>query len=466
MTERVADARAGMPGRTGETGGGTAGRPGCARQAVTALEEHADERTSMVLEAVVCRENMQRAWQRVRRNRGAAGVDGLTIDQTAERLRTEWLRIREELLAGCYQPQPVRRVDIPKPGGGVRTLGIPTVTDRLIQQAIAQVLQPHFDPTFSEASFGYRPGRSARDAVERARGHIAAGHRWMVDMDLAQFFDRVNHDVLMARLARRIGDKRLLGLIRRYLQAGLMAGGLVSPRREGTPQGGPLSPLLSNILLDDLDRELERRGHAFVRYADDCSIFVQSERAGQRVLDSVGRFVERRLRLQVNRAKSAVDRPWKRSFLGYTVTWHRQPRLKVAPKSVQRLRGKIKALMRAGRGRRLDRVCADLHRVLVGWLHYFSLAEVRSTFEQLDGWLRRRLRAVLWRQWKRPDTRRRRLIERGLDADRAWKSAVNGRGPWWNAGASHMHQAIPTRYLRSLGLVNLVEEHRRLQRAS
>ena len=466
MTERVADAWAGMPGRTGETGGGTAGRPGCARQAVTALEEPADERPLMVLEAVVCRENMQRAWRRVRSNRGAAGVDGLTIDRTAERLRTEWPRIREELLAGCYQPQPVRRVDIPKPGGGVRTLGIPTVTDRLIQQAIAQVLQPHFDPTFSEASFGYRPGRSARDAVERARDHIAAGHRWMVDMDLAQFFDRVNHDVLMARLARRIGDKRLLGLIRRYLQAGLMAGGLVSPRREGTPQGGPLSPLLSNILLDDLDRELERRGHAFVRYADDCSIFVQSERAGQRVLDSVGRFVEKRLRLQVNRAKSAVDRPWKRSFLGYTVTWHRQPRLKVAPKSVQRLRGKIKALMRAGRGRRLDRVCADLHRVLIGWLNYFSLAEVRSTFEQLDGWLRRRLRAVLWRQWKRPDTRRRRLIERGLDADRAWKSAVNGRGPWWNAGASHMHQALPTRHLRSLGLVSLVEEHRRLQRAS
>lgn len=466
MTERVADARAGMPGRTGETGGGTAGGPGCARQAVTALEAHADERPSMVLEAVVCRENLQRAWQRVRSNRGAAGVDGLTIEQTAERLRTEWPRIREELLAGCYRPQPVRRVDIPKPGGGVRTLGIPTVTDRLIQQAIAQVLQPHFDPTFSDASFGYRPGRSARDAVRRARDHIAAGHRWMVDLDLARFFDRVNHDVLMARLARRIEDRRLLGLIRRYLQAGLMAGGLVSPRREGTPQGGPLSPLLSNILLDDLDRELERRGHAFVRYADDCSIYVQSERAGQRVLDSVGRFVEKRLRLQVNRAKSAVDRPWKRSFLGYTVTRHRQPRLKVAPKSVQRLRGKIKTLMRAGRGRRLDRVCADLRRVLIGWLNYFSLAEVRSTFEQLDGWLRRRLRAVLWRQWTRPATRRRRLIERGLDADRAWKSAVNGRGPWWNAGASHMHQAIPTRYLRSLGLVSLVEEHRRLQRTS
>src|SRR6056297_1995647 len=288
----------------------------------------------MVLEAVVSRENMQRAWQRVRSNRGAAGVDGLAIDQTAERLRDDWPRIREDLLEGRYAPQPVRRVDIPKPGGGIRTLGIPTVTDRLIQQAIAQVLQPHFDPTFSASSFGYRPGRSAKDAVKRARDHIAAGYRWMVDMDLAKFFDRVNHDVLMARLARRIEDKRLLGLIRRYLQAGLMAEGLISPRRQGTPQGGPLSPLLSNILLDDLDKELERRGHAFVRYADDCSIFVRSERAGQRVLDSVGRFLEKRLRLQVNRAKSAVDRPWKRSFLGYTVTWHRQPRLKVAPKSV------------------------------------------------------------------------------------------------------------------------------------
>lgn len=418
--------------------------------------------TPTVLEAVVCRENMQRAWQRVRSNRGAAGVDGLSIDQTTAWLHTEWPRIREELIAGDYQPQPVRRVDIPKPGGGVRTLGIPTVTDRLIQQAIAQVLQPHFDPTFSASSFGYRPGRSAKDAVKRARSHIAAGHRWMVDMDLAQFFDRVNHDVLMARLARRIEDKRLLGLIRRYLQAGLMVGGLVSPRRQGTPQGGPLSPLLSNILLDDLDRELERRGHVFVRYADDCSIFVRSERAGRRVLASVGRFLEERLRLEVNQAKSAVARPWRRSFLGYTVTWHRQPRLKVAPHAVTRLRRKIKTMMRAARGRRLDRVCADLHRVLIGWLNYFSLAEVRSTFEVLDGWLRRRLRAVLWRQWKRPATRQRRLIERGLDVDRAWKSAVNGRGPWWNAGASHMHQAIPTRYLRSLGLVSLVEEHRSL----
>ena len=422
--------------------------------------------TPMVLEAVVCRENMQRAWQRVRSNRGAAGVDGLTIDQTAERLRDDWPRIRADLLAGRYQPQAVRRVDIPKPGGGVRMLGIPTVTDRLIQQAIAQVLQPHFDRTFSASSFGYRPGRSAKAAVKRARDHIAAGYRWMVDMDLAKFFDRVNHDVLMARLARRIEDKRLLGLIRRYLQAGLLAGGLVSPRREGTPQGGPLSPLLSNILLDDLDKELERRGHAFVRYADDCSIFVRSERAGERVLSSVGRFLEERLRLQVNQAKSAVARPWKRSFLGYTVTAHRQPRLKVAPHADLRFRQKIKAMLRAARGRRLDRVCADLRRVLIGWLNYFSLAEVRSTFEVLDGWLRRRLRAIIWRQWKRPATRRRRLIERGLDADRAWKSAVNGRGPWWNAGASHMNQAIPTRYLRSAGLVSLVEEHRTLSCAS
>ena len=420
----------------------------------------------MVLEAVVSRENMQRAWQRVRSNRGAAGVDGLAIDQTAERLRDDWPRIREDLLEGRYAPQPVRRVDIPKPGGGIRTLGIPTVTDRLIQQAIAQVLQPHFDPTFSASSFGYRPGRSAKDAVKRARDHIAAGYRWMVDMDLAKFFDRVNHDVLMARLARRIEDKRLLGLIRRYLQAGLMAEGLISPRRQGTPQGGPLSPLLSNILLDDLDKELERRGHAFVRYADDCSIFVRSERAGQRVLDSVGRFLEKRLRLQVNPAKSAVARPWKRSFLGYTVTTHRKPRLKVARQSVQRLRLKVKALMRQGRGRRLDQVCGELRVILTGWLNYFGLAEVRSTFEQLDGWLRRRLRAVLWRQWKRPATRRRRLIELGLDDARAWKSTVNGRGPWWNAGASHMNQAIPTRYLRSLGLVCLVEEHRRLPCAS
>ena len=381
MIEGVADQGAGKPTRNGTIGDGIADEPACVQQAITASEDVADERAPMCIEEVVRRENMQRAWQRVRSNKGAPGVDGLTIDASNAWLQIHWPRIREELLNGTYVPQPVRRSDIPKPnGGGTRTLGIPTVTDRLIQQAIHQIMCPHYDPTFSDASFGYRPGRSAQQAVQRARDHIASGKRWMVDMDLAQFFDRVNHDVLMARLARRIEDKRLLLLIRRYLQAGMMEGGAISQRSEGTPQGGPLSPLLSNILLDEMDKELERRGHRFVRYADDCSIFVQSERAGERVLDSLERFLQKRLRLQVNRDKSAVDRPWKRSFLGYTVTVHKKPRLKVAPKSVKRLREGLLVLFRQGRGRRLDRCCADLKPKLIGWLNYFRLADVKVTF--------------------------------------------------------------------------------------
>jgi len=419
----------------------------------------------VTMEEVLSRKNMLAAYQRVVGNQGAPGVDGVTVDELESLIRQRWEAIREALFSGTYVPSPVRKVEIPKPGGkGVRMLGIPTVLDRLIQQALLQVLQPMFDPTFSDHSFGFRPKRSAHQALDRAKEHIAAGHRWVVDMDLEKFFDRVNHDVLMSRLARRIKDKRILKLIRCYLQAGMMEGGVVSQRSEGTPQGGPLSPLLSNVLLDELDKELEQRGHRFVRYADDCNIYVRSRRAGERVLDSTERFLKKRLRLKVNREKSAVDRPWKRKFLGYTFTTHFQPKLKVAPESVKRLKGRLREMFRRGRGRSLRRVIGELRPVLVGWVSYYRKSEVRNVFEQLDQWIRRKLRAILWRQWKRNWTRAKEMIRRGLSHEQAWTSATNGRGPWWNAGAGHMNRAVPTRYLSQLGLVSLTQKRHQLAR--
>lgn len=419
-----------------------------------------------LMELAVGRENMMAAHARVVGNKGAAGIDAMSVTDLKPFLVEHWPRIREDLLADRYQPQAVRGVEIPKPGGGTRLLGIPTAVDRLIQQALHQVLMPLFDPGFSHHSYGFRPGRSAHDAVQAARAHVASGKRFVVDMDLEKFFDRVNHDVLMARLARRVADKRVLRLIRRYLQAGLMTGGITTARSEGTPQGGPLSPLLSNILLDDLDKELERRGHAFCRYADDCNIYVASRRAGERVLASVGRFLEERLQLTVNDAKSAVDRPWQRSFLGFSMTAHREPRLRVAPKSVDRFKGKLKDLLRRGRGRSIANTVKDLAPVVRGWIGYFRLAEAKGIFEALDGWMRRRLRCILWRQWKRPRARATRLMRRGLAEARAWASANNGRGPWWNAGASHMNDAFRAAFFANLGLPSLLMEHRRLNRAS
>jgi RNA-directed DNA polymerase len=419
------------------------------------------------MEEVVRRENLLAAYQRVKGNGGAPGIDGMTVEQLADFCRWHWARVREELLGGTYAPQAVRRVDIPKPDGkGVRTLGIPTVLDRLIQQALNQVLTPIFDPTFSEASFGFRPGRSTHGAVVRAREHMAAGHRWVVDLDLERFFDRVNHDVLMARLARRIGDRRVLLLIRRYLQAGMMEGGLVSPREEGTPQGGPLSPLLSNVLLDELDKELERRGHRFVRYADDCNVYVKSKAAGERVMASLERFLRERLRLTVNRDKSAVARPWERKFLGYTVTTNHRPRLKVSPKSLTRLKTKLRLILRSGRGRNLASVVMELNRVTRGWVAYFQLADVKASFEELDAWIRRKLRCILWRQWKTPRTRLKELRRRGLTTQDARAAAYHGCGPWRSAGASPMNRAVPTAALRELGLVSLFDEYRRLQSPS
>jgi RNA-directed DNA polymerase len=413
------------------------------------------------MEAVVERSNMLLALHRVESNRGAAGVDEMAVGELRGYLKEHWPRIKEKLLEGSYQPVAVRGVEIAKPSGGMRQLGIPTVVDRLIQQALNQVLSPIFDANFSESSYGFRPGRSAHQAVRQAQAYVASGKRWLVDIDLEKFFDRVNHDILMSRVARRVKDKRVLLLIRRYLTAGIMEGGLVKASREGTPQGGPLSPLLSNIVLDDLDKELECRGLWFWRYADDCNIHVSSRRAGQRVLASVRNFLERRLRLKVNLDKSAVARPWERKFLGYSMTLHLKPRLKVAKVSVKRIREKLKESFRRARGRRLDRfIEQELNPILRGWGNYFQLAEVEGTFEELEQWVRRKLRQMLWRQWKRNYTRAARLIQRGLPRERALKSACNGRGSWWNSGASHMNEAFPKRYFDQLGLVSLLNQKR------
>jgi RNA-directed DNA polymerase len=415
------------------------------------------------MEAVVARENMFSAYEQVVSNKGAAGIDGMTVEQLKPYLQEHWAKIKEELLKGEYQPQPIRCVEIPKPQGGMRQLGIPTVVDRLIQQALHQVLSPIFEPEFSGSSYGFRPGRSAHQAVRQAREYVAEGRRWVADLDLEKFFDRVNHDVLMSRLARRISDKRVLRMIRRYLQAGMMTGGVVSPRTEGTPQGGPLSPLMSNVLLDELDKELERRGHKFCRYADDCNIYVRSRQAGERVMASVTEFLEKRLRLKVNREKSAVARPWERKFLGYSMTWHKQPRLKVAESSIKRLKAKVRVIFREGRGRSLSQVIKELNALLRGWMQYFRLAEVKGIFDELDSWIRRRLRCLIWLRWKRPKTRMKELIKRGLEKLRAWKSASNGRGSWWNAGASHMNEAFPKSYFDRSGLVSLLDQQRKFQ---
>jgi RNA-directed DNA polymerase len=441
---------------------------GLGASSVTVTRENSEPEVEQLLEAVVERENMRLALKQVERNRGAAGVDNMTVEQLRAYLREHWLRIKEELLAGHYQPLPVRKVEIPKPGSKeMRMLGIPTVIDRLIQQALHQVLSPLFEANFSESSYGFRPQRSAQQAVHKAREYVRAGRRWVVDIDLEKFFDRVNHDVMMSRLARRIKDKRVLRLIRRYLQAGMMSNGLATVRREGTPQGGPLSPLLSNILLDELDQELERRGHKFCRYADDSNIYVQSRSAGERVMKSITRFLERRLRLKVNAEKSAVARPWERKFLGYSMTWHREARLKVAASSVHRLKEKLREIFRRGRGRNLGKLIEEeLTPLLRGWMNYFRLAEVKGIFEELDSWIRRKLRCVIWRQWKRALTRVKGLMRRGLKEGRARESAGNGRGPWWNAGASHMHAAFPKSYFDRFGLLSLLERRLRFQLAS
>ena len=421
--------------------------------------EHSTPEEAQLIERLVERENMLKAYTQVMRNKGAAGTDKMTVDALKPYLQEKWSEIREQLVKGEYQPKPVRRVEIPKPSGGMRPLGIPTVLDRLIQQAIYQILSPIFDPTFSESSYGFRPGRSAHQAILQARRYQAEGRRWVVDMDLAKFFDEVNHDKLMSRIAKRVKDRKLLLLIRRYLQAGVMIDGLVQASDKGTPQGGPLSPLLSNIVLDELDKELESRGHVFCRYADDCNVYVKSRRAGQRVLESITSFVEKRLKLKVNRDKSTVARPDQRTFLGYSFTRHKEPKIRVPGETVKRLRSYLKTIFRRGRGRNLQRfITEDLSPILRGWINYFRLAEVKTFAKGTDGWIRRRLRLILWKQWKRPWTRRNRLITAGLSEPRAVLSAFNRRGAWWNSGASHMHDALRKKLFDNLGLVSMLDE--------
>jgi RNA-directed DNA polymerase len=420
--------------------------------------ERTNPETTELTERLVERGNMLEAYARVMRNKGAAGVDQMTVEELKPWLQAHWLEVKERLLAGTYKPEAVRGVEIPKPNGGKRQLGIPTVADRLIQQALHQVLSPIFEPEFSPNSYGFRPGRGAHDAIRKAKEYQLAGKRWVVDIDLAKFFDEVNHDLLMVRIAKKVRDKKVLKLIRRYLQAGIMKDGVVWDRDKGTPQGGPLSPLLSNIMLDAMDKELEKRGLLFCRYADDCNIYVASQRAGERVMASITRFIEGKLKLKVNREKSAVARPWGRKFLGYSFTNERRTRIRVAEASIDRLKAKVKALFREGRGRNLGRfVNETLNPLIRGWIQYYSLAETKRFAEELDGWLRRKLRCILWRQWKRPWTRRKRLIERGLPEETAVRSAFNQRGSWWNSGAQHMSFAFPKKYFDRVGLVSMID---------
>jgi RNA-directed DNA polymerase len=410
--------------------------------------------TEQLMEAVCDRENLQSAWNRVQRNQGSPGVDGMTIDDAKAYLREHWPGIRSQLLDGTYQPQPVKRVEIPKPDGGVRKLGVPCVVDRLIQQAVLQVLQEQWDPTFSEHSYGFRPGRSAHQAVAQAQRYVAEGYNVVVDIDLEKFFDRVNHDVLMSRVARRISDKRVLKLIRAFLTAGIMEDGLVLPVDEGTPQGGPLSPLLSNLLLDELDKELARRGHRFCRYADDCNIYVRSHRAGERVMASVSRFLTTKLRLKVNETKSAVARPEARKFLGFSIANDGSER-RIAPKALATFKTRIREQTRRTRGLSLSQIIEELTPYLIGWRGYFGFCQTPQVLTNLEAWIRRRLRSYLWRQWGNGHNRFKELRRRGVTQFRAAVAAGSPTGYWRMSGHPAVQSALRNHHFDSLGLPRL-----------
>jgi len=409
--------------------------------------------TEQLMEEVCGRENCLQALKRVKSNKGSAGTDGMTVGELSRYLLEHWPTIREQLLSGTYKPQPVRRVEIPKPDGGVRKLGIPTVLDRMVQQAVMQVLQRRWDAEFSVHSHGFRPGRSAHQAVTEAQQYVVSGRRWVVDLDLEKFFDRVNHDKLMAAVARRVADKRVLRLIRAFLTVGVMENGLVGPVDEGTPQGGPLSPLLSNLVLDELDRELERRKHCFVRYADDCNIYVRSQRAGERVKRSITGFIERRLKLKVNEQKSAVARPAERKFLGFSISNAPEPKRRIAAKALLRFKQKARELTGRRRGISIERMTKELASYLRGWKSYFGFCETPSVLERLDRWIRRRLRSVIWKQWKH--RRHARLRQRGVWGQLAINTAASGHGPWRIANSPAMNIAFPNAYFDALGLPRL-----------
>lgn len=439
-------------GATGEAGSAPS-QEAEACGAKTSLECPAVAGPSM--EAVLERENLKKALAQVRRNKGAAGIDGMTIDKLPAYLKEHWPAIQVQLLDGAYKPQPVRRVEIPKASGGTRPLGIPTVLDRFIQQAVMQVLQADWDGSFSETSFGFRPGRSAHQAVEQAQAYIASGHGFVVDLDLEKFFDRVNHDILMGLVAKRVADKRILKLVRGFLTAGVLEGGLVSPTEEGTPQGGPLSPLLSNLMLDVLDKELEKRGHRFVRYADDCNIYVRSQRAGERVMAGIERFLAKHLKLTVNKAKSAVARPSVRKFLGFSFTGGKEPRRRIAPQALARFKARVRELTRRTRGQSLAQIVRELSIYLIGWRGYFGFCQTPSVLRRLDEWTRRRLRAIAWKQWKRGGTRFAELRRRGVGRDLAAQTAGSPHGPWRLANSPALTIALPNSLFGSLGLASV-----------